>query len=173
MIIKMRTALVVTMIFLGVSLALNSHLTYQILLAYQQAQENTFMLYYDPLQKQRYNVTYLQECLYRWQWITSAYEENVFDCSEMSAYLEMKLENEGFHTIMAWGESPNSEGHHTWLLVEISPGKYIPIEATSVKVINSSHKFYDGYFDYEYTFEDIQEATEYYYEDYNWWGSLN
>ena len=169
----MRTALVITLIFLGVSLALNSHLIYQMILAYQQAQENTFSLYYDPLQKQQFNETYLQECLNRWQWIKSAYEEHVFDCSEMSAYLEMKLENEGFHTIMAWGESPNSEGYHTWLLVEISPEKYIPVETTSVIVINPSHKYYDKYFDYDYTFETIQEATEYYYEDYNWWEYLN
>jgi len=169
----MRTALIITLIFLGISLALNIHLTHQVISAYKQAQENTFALYYDPLQEQRYDETHLQECLNRWQWIKSAYEENVFDCSEMSAYLEMKLENEGFHTIMAWGESPNGEGHHTWLLVEISPEKYIPIEATSVKLINSNNKFYNEYFDYEHTFENIQEAIEYYYEDYNWWESLN
>ena len=167
----MRTSLVITLIFLCVSLALNGYLVYQIVLSYQQAQENTYALYYDSLKKRRYGVNYLQECLDRWQWIKSAYEEHVFDCSEMSAYLEMKLENEGFHTIMAWGESPNGDGYHTWLLVETSPEKYMPLEATSVKMINSSHKYYDKYFEYDNTFESIQEALEYYYEDYNWWES--
>ena len=166
----MRTSLVIILIFfLTVSFALNGYLIYKIISAYQLAHENTFTLYYDPLQKKRYDINYLEECLSRWQWIKSDYEEHVFDCSEMSAYLEMKLENEGFHTILAWGKSPNSEGHHTWLLVEVSPEKYIPVESTSVKIINPTHKYYDRYFEYDYTFETIQEAIEYYYEDYNWW----
>jgi hypothetical protein len=167
----MRTSFVITLIFLCVSVALNGYLTYQIILTYQQAQENTYALYYDPLQKQRYDINYLRQCLGRWQWIKSAYEEFVFDCSEMSAYLEMKLENEGFHTIIAWGESPNGNGYHSWLLVEISEEKYVPVEATSVKLVNPTHQYYDEYFDYEFTFETIQDALAYSYEDYNWWDS--
>ena len=54
-----------------------------------------FEFYYASLSKQRYGSNDLIDFLDRWEWVERTYTENEFDCSEMSAYLEWRLENEG------------------------------------------------------------------------------
>lgn len=59
------------------------------------------------------------------------YEEHVFDCSEMSAYIEYVLERHGYIAEIAHGEVKGS-GFHVWVLVYNDDANYwMPIETTS------------------------------------------
>lgn len=135
----------------------------------QIAEENKFMFYYASLAKQRYGVDDLKEYLDRWEWIEGAYTMGVFDCSEMSAYLEWRLENEGYHTVIAVGEAPWGNGYHAWLLVEVEPEGYMPVEATTYDLVKWDDPYFDNYFVYEQIFETIHDALEYNYEEFDWW----
>lgn len=59
------------------------------------------------------------------------YEENVFDCSESSAYLEWALENAGFDAELVIGDYPEDPdlGRHAWVIVYTEDYK-VAIEAT-------------------------------------------
>jgi hypothetical protein len=118
--------------------------------------------------EQKYDVNKLSDYLARWRWIRP-YEEGVFDCSEMSAYLEMKLENEGWHSVLVTGDSPFSSGKHAWILVETEAGKYMPVESTNMGVVWWADPHFDAYFTYEHRFETIQEALNYNEADFDWW----
>jgi len=141
-------------------------------LSYIEIEEARFDFYYATLAKQRYGVDDLEDYLSRWQWIEGTYVENEFDCSEMSAYLEWRLENEGYHTIIVIGDTPwGGGGRHSWLLVETSLGKYMPLEATTYSVVYWDDLNFDNYFEYDHEFETIQEALEYSPTGYDWWKS--
>ena len=131
-------------------------------------EEGKFYFYYVKPQ-QRYGVDDLEEYLNRWQWSEEAYVAGKFDCSEMSAYLERKLENEGYHTIIAGGNAPWDGGKHSWLLVEASEGKYMPVEATAFSIVYWQAASFDTYFVYDYGFETIQDALENQPDQFNWW----
>jgi hypothetical protein len=120
--------------------------------------------------EQKYGVYNLSDWLSRWKWIRP-YQEGVFDCSEMSAYLEWKLENEGWHTKIIVGDSPFSSGKHAWLLVETSKGAYMPVESTNMDVVWWSSPYFDDYFKYDHEFETIQEALAYSETEFDWWKS--
>jgi len=140
--------------------------------AYNQAEMSRFEFYYAGLTKQRYGVDKVESFLDGWYWITGTYAEGEFDCSEMSAYIEWRLENAGFHTIIVTGQSPsNPEAKHAWLLVETSSGKYMPVEATEYALVKWQNQYFDQYFDYDHSFETILEALDYQYDDFNWWES--
>ena len=131
-------------------------------------EEGEFYSYYVKPQ-QRYGVDDLEEYLCRWQWAEGAYVANKFDCSEMSAYLEQKLENEGYHAIIVVGNTPGGDGRHSWLLVETSVGKHMPVEATTFSIVYWQDSSFDNYFVYDYQFETIQDALEYQPDEFNWW----
>ena len=131
-----------------------------------------FYFYYVPLRDQQYGVPNLERCLRDLgTWTEAAYKANIFDCSEMSALLEWYLENEGFHTAIILGEMPDdSGGKHSWLLVETSAEKYMPVEATQMSVVSWDSPYFDNYFDYGLMeFETIQEAIEYAPTEFDWW----
>jgi len=128
-----------------------------------------FQFYYASLSKQRYGSNDLIDYLANWKWIERVYVANEFDCSEMSAYLEWKLENEGYHTLIVTGDSPSSAGKHAWLLVQISAEEYMPVEATVYSVVYRWDPYYDEYFVYDYAFETIQEAIGHSPDEYDWW----
>jgi outer membrane murein-binding lipoprotein Lpp len=139
-----------------------------------QAQEEEvervkFKFYYASLTKQRYGVSGLEEYLNRWQWTEGAYVAGEFDCSEMSAYLEWKLENEGYNTLIVTGDSPFGLGKHAWLLVQTSVEGYMPVEATTYSIIYWSDIYFDNYFVYDHQFENIQEALDYSPNEFDWW----
>jgi len=138
----------------------------------QIAEESKFRFYYASLAEQRYGVDDLKEYLDRWEWSEGAYTGDVFDCSEMSAYLEWKLENEGYHTVIVAGEAPWGNGYHAWLLVEVEPEGYMPVEATTYDLVGWDDPSFDNYFVYELEFENIQDALEYSYEEFDWWEFL-
>lgn len=120
--------------------------------------------------EQKYGVYDLSDWLKKWKWI-KPYQEGVFDCSEMSAYLERKLENEGWHTKTVVGDSPFSSGRHAWLLVETSDGKYMPVESTNMDVVWWESPYFDNYFKYDRSFETIQDALKYDEAEFDWWES--
>lgn len=128
-----------------------------------------FQFYYASLSKQRYGWRGLEDYLSRWEWVEGIYLPNEFDCSEMSAYLEWRLENEGYHTIIVVGNAPGGGDGHAWLLVETSVHQYTPVEATTYRIVDWSNPFFDDYFVYEYQFETIQEALYYSATDFDWW----
>ena len=135
-------------------------------------EEGGFRFYYVK-PKQRYGVDDLEEYLSRWQWEHGTYVAHKFDCSEMSAYIERTLENEGYHTIIVSGEAPFGGGRHAWLLVETHEGKYMPVEAAREgvpwQVVLWNDPYFDNYYEYDYRFETIEDALRYNYEGFNWW----
>ena len=144
----------------------------QLNLAERQAETSKFDFYYASLCKQRYGVEDLDEYLDRWQWTEGVYVKGVFDCSEMSAYIEWKLENEGYHTLIVVGQSPsNRNARHAWLLVETSSGKYMPIEVTRYELVKWDNPYFDLYFEYDHSFETISDALDYDYDGFDWWES--
>lgn len=118
--------------------------------------------------EQKYGVNELADWLSKWEWI-KPYQAGVYDCSEMSAYLEWKLENEGWHTFIVAGNCPFASGKHAWLLVETSTGKYMPVESTDISVVMWDDPNYDKYFEYDKEFETIQEALKYSESEFDWW----
>jgi hypothetical protein len=132
-----------------------------------------FQFYYASLAKQRYGVSNLEDYLNRWQWTEGTYIAGEFDCSEMSAYLEWKLENEGYNTLIMIGDSPFGLGKHAWLLVETSVEGYIPVESTTYSIVYWWDTYFDNYFVYDYQFENIQEALDYSPNEFDWWQETN
>ena len=129
-----------------------------------------FQFYYASLSKPRYGVSDLVDYLDRWKWIDRGYVANEFDCSEMSAYLEWRLENEGYHSIIVTGDSPRGGGgEHAWLLVQVSEEEYMPVEATVFSVVYPWDTCYYKYFVYDYGFETIYEALDHSPDEYDWW----
>lgn len=128
-----------------------------------------FQFYYMSLAEQRYGVSDLEEYLNRWQWTEGAYVAGAFDCSEMSAYLERKLENEGYNTFIAVGDSPFGSGGHAWLLVQAEVEGYMPVEPTTYSIVYWSDPHFDDYFVYDYVFENIHEALDYSPDEFDWW----
>ena len=140
----------------------NSNLEYEV-------ERVKFQFYYASLTKQRYGVSDLEEYLNRWQWTEGVYVADEFDCSEMSAYLEWKLENEGYNTVIVTGDSPFGVGKHAWLLVQTSTEGYMPVESTTYSIVYWSDIYFDDYFVYDYEFENIQEALDYSPNEFDWW----
>ena len=128
-----------------------------------------FQFYYASLAKQRYGVSDLEEYLNRWQWTEGSYVSGEFDCSEMSAYLEWKLENEGYNTLIMTGDTPFGLGRHAWLLVQTSDDGYMPVEPTTYSIVYWSDTYFDNYFVYDHRFEDIQEALAHGPDEFDWW----
>ena len=137
----------------------------------KQAEMSKFAFYYASQCEQTYGVEEVESYLNQWQWIEGTYVEDEFDCSEMSAYIEWRLENAGFHTVIIVGQCPWSGGAHAWLLVETSQGKYMPVEATQYALVKWENPHFDQYFNYDHSFDTIYEALDYNYDSFNWWES--
>lgn len=135
----------------------------------EEVERAEFQFYYASLAKQRYGVSDLEEYLNRWEWTEGAYVADEFDCSEMSAYLEWKLENEGYNTVIVTGDSPFGVGKHSWLLVQTSTEGYMPLESTTYSIVYWWDVYFDNYFEYDHQFESIQEALAYSPNEFDWW----
>lgn len=127
-----------------------------------------FDFYYVLPVEQSFGVYALDDELHSGDWV-DPYEVDVFDCSEMSAYMEWELENLGWHTIIVAGDSPFGSGRHAWLLVETSEGKYMPVEATTLEVVWWDDPYFDNYWEYDYEFETILDALAYSETEFDWW----
>ena len=133
----------------------------------EEYDEARFSFYYVK-PEQKFGVYDLSDELSGLEWFRS-YQEGVFDCSEMSAYLERYLENEGWHAKIVVGDSPYGSGRHSWLLVETSQGKYMPVESTNIEVVWWSDPNFDNYWIYDHKFETIQDALSYSQTEFDWW----
>lgn len=121
---------------------------------------------------QQYGLYELAELLGQYKWVSSHYQRGSFDCSEMSAFLEAMLEVQGWHTYIACGPSPwNPDKRHAWLLIETSPGFYVPVEATYPRIVSYSDRHFDEYFEYDHLFETIYDAFKYEPRQFDWWDS--
>ena len=91
---------------------------------------------------------------------TFPYEENVWDCSDMSFYVRGQLENLGY---VAWVVMKNGDPGHAWVVV-ISDTEIITIESTTMEIV----PFRD---DFDLVFEDVNEALNYgiSYDEVDWW----
>lgn len=127
-----------------------------------------FTFYYVKPQNQKFGVDELADELGSLEW-THPYEEGEFDCSEMSAYLEWYLENQGWHIVIIVGDCPFSSGRHSWLLVETSKGYYMPVEATKIEVVWWENPNFEDYFNYDHDFETVQDALAYSKTGFDWW----
>ena len=115
----------------------------------------------------------LKDLLDHFCW-TRSNEAGVFDCSEMSAYMEWYLENHGFDTIIA----TNYTEHHAWVVVrhlKSENGNYrdYPIEVITPKPQIRYQGQRMDFYDYpDRIFNDIYEAeaSEYPWE-YDWWNA--
>jgi hypothetical protein len=99
------------------------------------------------------------------------YKEGVFDCSEMASLVETTLEQYGFEACIVVGPCPWSpeEQEHAWCLVkDPSNGELFPLECTTLEI---PHENYYNYFLYDRRFNDIYEACEYSYDNFDWWNS--
>ena len=129
--------------------------------------EAMFFFYY-VVPEQKFGVYDLEDDLYGLEWLYP-YEGDVFDCSEMSAYLEWYLEGEGWNTLIIVGDAPFGGGYHAWLLVETSEGHYMPVESTTIEIVWWEDPYFDNYFIYDYTFETILDAVAYSETEFDWW----
>ncbi len=150
----------------------NRQLRSEIQTLQQRLEEEKFFFYYCSLSSQRYGVYDLADYLERWEWTEGAYTKDVFDCSEMAAYLEWRLENEGYHTIIVTGRAPFGGGKHAWLLVETSPNRWMPVEPTTYSIVWWDNPYFDNYFVYEHEFESIFEAINVFPDEFDWWEVL-
>jgi hypothetical protein len=133
-------------------------------------EEAKFSFYYVKPEEQKLGVYELEDELTGLEWL-HPYQEDVFDCSEMSAYLEWHLENDGWNVVICAGDSPFGNGHHAWLLVETSDNKYMPVESTNINIVWWESPYFDNYFEYEHEFETIQDALDYNETDFDWWNT--
>ena len=133
-----------------------------------ESEEALFFFYYVRPEEQKFGVSNLDNELDGLEW-AQPYKEGVFDCTEMTAYLERYLENQGWHARIVVGDSPFGSGRHAWLLVETSEGKYMPVESTKIEIVWWSDPNFDNYWTYDNRFETISQALSYSEKAFDWW----
>jgi len=116
----------------------------------------------------RYYMNYTAE-------LPRSYQEGVFDCSEISAYLEWALENVGFDAYVVAGPTPwEDSGYHAWIIV-YTVEYTVAIEATSLEIVYSNDPFCDNYYDgYDDIYRNIYEIAKQYrgnMQEWDWWYS--
>jgi len=112
--------------------------------------------------------------------LKDTYQEDYFDCSEMSAFIEWYLEGHGVDTVIVTGErnQPHNisaggfeyekgAGDHAWIISNVS-GERVLIEPTLARVVPKSlerHYFADK------TYNDIYDAvgSSRSVVEYDWW----
>lgn len=105
--------------------------------------------------------------LRNWKW-NREYEINVFDCSDMSAYLEYYLENRGFNTTICTGD------HHAWILINIDDTE-IAYETTGCYFVYNDPEYYSPDKKYNTIYDLHEYYLGFYYgqesfdEEYAWW----
>jgi hypothetical protein len=110
------------------------------------------------------------------------YQAGYFDCSEMSALVELYLEVAGFDTVIVSGRDPAVQGPgHAWVVVFLEQPEFeaIPVEATSLSIPRKTGNIYSNgvvmnYADYlrsGWVLRDIYEAEAYRPQEFDWWNS--
>ncbi len=105
------------------------------------------------------------------------YQQSSFDCSEMAAYIEWKLECHNLTAYIATRDDWQDGYGHAWVIVPLRGGKYLAIEPTVSATegsLGAEMITYDPkYFVYDQRFEDIYEASGFFgVEEWDWWNKL-
>jgi hypothetical protein len=133
-----------------------------------EGEKAPFFFYYVKPEEQKFGVYNLDSELDGLEW-SQPYEEGVFDCGKMAAYLERYLENRGWHAKIVVGDAPSGSGRHAWLIVETSEGKYMPVESTEIEIVWWSDPNFGKYLRYDQKFETIIQALSYSQTAFDWW----
>ena len=117
------------------------------------------------------------------------YKSSVFDCSEMSAIVQLYLKVAGFDTVMVIGSDPAAQGAgHAWPIVFLQQPTFqaVPVEATSLSIPKATGNVYGAppnqvVMDYEdylksgWVLRDIYEAWVWGSgqgeNEFDWWNS--
>jgi hypothetical protein len=105
------------------------------------------------------------------------YQCSIFDCSEMAAYIEWKLECHNVTAYIATRDDWQDGYGHAWVIVPLRGGKYLAIEptvsATEGSLGAEMITYEPEYFVYDQLFEDIYGASEFFgVEEWDWWNKL-
>jgi len=94
--------------------------------------------------------------------IPHKYEKGVFDCSEISAYVEWILEDAGFDAYIVLAED------HAWNMVKVAGATYYVDLSSGKPYIFKSDKRYSKIIK---VFKNIYEAVDYYrsVKEWDWW----
>ena len=92
------------------------------------------------------------------------YQEDKFDCSEMSAYMEWYLEKYGFNASICTSQHFEGSKGHAWVRVDTKDGKVAYIEATAK---NNLIRWEEDYSQPERIYESIYEIRN--VEEFDWW----
>ncbi len=100
-----------------------------------------------------------------------------FDCSEMAAYIEWKLECHNITAQIATKDNWEGEYGHAWVIVPLRGGNNLAIEPTISAMegsLGAEMITYDPkYFVCDHLFEDIYEASEFFgVGEWDWWDKL-
>ena len=99
------------------------------------------------------------------------YERGVFDCSEISAYVEWALEDAGFVAYIVLGEvdfGGDTKRIHAWNMVKVAGATYYIDMSSGKPHIFKSDKHHLKIIK---VFKNIYEAVEYYHsvKEWDWW----
>jgi len=139
-----------------------------------------YMNIYEP-----YDIAKLEKALTDLGKLPWSYEAAYFDCSEMSAIVELYLEMSHFQTVIIVGSNPEAQGAgHAWVVTYVRDPEYkaIPVEATTLSIPeptgnlfgeppNQTVMNYEDFLDNGWTLRDIYEAITYEPDDFDWWNS--
>jgi hypothetical protein len=127
-----------------------------------------------------HNVADRSELIHILPLFTDTYQEDYFDCSEMSAFIEWYLEGHGVDTVIVTGErnQPHNisaggfeyekgAGDHAWIISNVSGGRVL-IEPTLARVVPKS---LERYYFADKTYNDIYDAvgSSRSVAEYDWW----
>jgi len=131
-----------------------------------------------------HNVTNRSELIHILPLLTGAYQEDYFDCSEMSAFMEWYLEGHGVDTVIVTGERnqphnisaggfeyENGAGDHAWIVSNVAGERFL-IEPTLARVVPKS---LERYYLADKTYNDIYDAvgSSRSVEEYDWWAVVD
>lgn len=110
------------------------------------------------------------------------YKAGYFDCSEMSALVQLYLKVAGFDAVIVLGRDPEVQGAgHAWNTIFLQSGA-VPIEPTSLSIPKATGNIYGqppnqvvmNYGDYlrsGWVLRDIYEAWVWRPHEFDWWNS--
>ncbi len=107
----------------------------------------------------------------------TSYVCSSFDCSEMAAYIEWKLECHNVTAQIATKDNWESGYGHAWVIVPLRGGNNLAIEPTISAMegsLGAEMITYDPkYFVCDHLFDDIYGASEFFgVEEWDWWNKL-
>jgi len=113
------------------------------------------------------------------------YKADYFDCSEMSALVQLYLKVAGFDALIVFGRDPKVQGPgHAWNIVFLQQPEFeaVPVEPTSLSIPKATGNVYGeppnqvvmNYGDYlrsGWVLRDIYEAWVWKSQEFDWWSS--